>query len=85
MSDLTKLAEDIKELKFDQEILDKLFNQFYELARKHNIKKGTRVGKAIQMNNAEWTLLEDAFISHLAHELKIKSVFDDHPEDLECY
>jgi hypothetical protein len=78
----------IHNVDFPAEMIDEIWEIFYEFCRKHNIKQGKpykKDGKVIgyKVANFDWTMTRDFFIKHFIQKLEMSIVFDDNiPEDL---
>ena len=84
-ADLRNVAEDI--IKCDithSDSLEDIMNKFYDIMRKHGVKKGTRKGSGVSMNNYEWTICKELLFSRIYSILEVGDVMYV-PDDLEVY
>jgi len=82
MNTFKEISELLRTTDTDPEILKKLQNQFYDLARKSGIKQGTL---SVVLNNSEWTFLRSAWLSKVLQDLEFSFVIYNIPEDLKHY
>jgi hypothetical protein len=89
MDKMREVAQDIIKSEFFQdEDLEKVFQKFYEIMRKHGIKAGTPVklesgANAIVKNTYEWSMAQTLFLSQLNQEIQMFSILGGVPEDIE--
>ena len=86
MNLLREISKDIIDIKFDPELIKQLARIYYEIARKHGIKWGTKTkGQAGSTGaNPEWTITADFFLEAVRMEIQWEMLLD-RPEDLEHY
>lgn len=63
-------------------LLNTVKKEFYNLMRDCNIKRGTRIGNAVHMDNPEWVMAKCAFFEMLKSELELDILIGDVPKDL---
>lgn len=81
---MAAISKDIIHVEIEDEIIEKLNEKFYEIARKHGIKWGTKVENGTAGANFEWTIAKDFFLHTIFNKLQYDSMFH-YPEDLKHY
>jgi len=84
MEKTSDIAKDIIHMEIESEIIDKLNEKFYEIARKHGLKWGTKEGNGVSGANFEWTMAKDFFLYTMVSQMQFKMLFD-YPDDLAHY
>lgn len=76
---LVKVAKDIIiKLEFDdKDTLKDCYDKFFEIMKKHNIKKGTETEHGILGDNYEWTMCATLFEERLKDHIKLQFMFDE--------
>ena len=70
----------------NDETLYDIYQKFFSIMRKSNIKKGTKTDNGIAFNNSEWSICEDMFIMQIVQKIHMDFIFTDSiPEDLISY
>lgn len=84
---LNNLATDISNLDYFNKAEKKLRQDFFDIMRKYNIKKGYRETdeSGTVYNNPEWIICERLFFDRMAMRRQLKDLLEKIPADLEYY
>jgi hypothetical protein len=88
IKEMRAIAKDIINTKIDEDVINQLCNEFYQIALKHGIKEGERTkdGVGILTANYEWTMAKYLFIDCIRSKLEMAFFLNEHmPEELKCY
>jgi hypothetical protein len=85
---MRKISEELIKIQIlDEKIQTEILDKFYTIMRKYGIKEGTitknKSGRVIA--NFEWTMCKHLFLDKLESEVKITSLLNDVPKDLQAY
>lgn len=82
---MKEVAKEIIEIKIKKEdTLESLMEKFYFIMRKYNIKQGTWVGNARQLENPDWVMCEVLFIDRIQSFFGFYHFYNPVPKDLEA-
>lgn len=85
--EISVIAKDLVAVKLPKATIEEIKNMFFELARKHNIKQGTRSkdGVGIICDSFEWTMCKELFLRRIIDEIELSFLLEEVPKDLEAY
>jgi len=81
---MSRVAKDIISLNFNSKMtLRQVENKFFQIMRKHKIKQGTKGRNGVLINNFEWTMCYELFLSRIEDYFRwCQFLADDVPKDL---
>lgn len=83
---ISKISLDIDLIGFEQiDTLEQIIEKFYNIMRKHGIKKYTLTSEENLVENSEWLMCYSYFLNKLINRFEMLDYFATLPEDLKHY